>query len=41
VKVRISPEKWFGVTYPEDKQTVRNKLKKLIQAGIYPVKLWK
>jgi NDP-sugar pyrophosphorylase family protein len=40
VKVRISPEKWFGVTYPEDKQTVRNRLKALIQAGVYPEKLW-
>jgi hypothetical protein len=40
VNVRISPEKWFGVTYPEDKQTVRDRLKALIQTGIYPEKLW-
>ncbi|QHT67426.1 nucleotidyltransferase [Rhodocytophaga rosea] len=40
VKVCISPEKWFGVTYPEDKQTVRSRLRELIDTGVYPEKLW-
>lgn len=40
VKVRISPEQWFGVTYPQDKQTVKEKLCELINAGVYPENLW-
>jgi len=38
---RIStPEKWFGVTYPQDKPLVISKLKELTDAGVYPVNLW-
>ncbi|MBZ4676242.1 MAG: nucleotidyltransferase [Anaerophaga sp.] len=32
--------KWFGVTYKEDKPIVRENLKKLIEKGDYPEKLW-
>ncbi len=41
VKVLRSDAKWFGVTYKEDKPLVIEKLAQLIQAGIYPAKLWK
>lgn len=33
-------DKWFGVTYREDKETVVNSLRKLIDAGVYPEKLF-
>ena len=32
---------WFGVTYKEDKALVSGKIKALVDAGVYPVKLWK
>ncbi len=32
--------KWFGVTYPEDKALVQQKINELIKSGIYPNKLW-
>ena len=31
---------WFGVTYPEDKEPVKNALNKLIEKGEYPGNLW-
>lgn len=31
---------WFGVTYKEDKEEVSGKIKALVDAGIYPRKLW-
>lgn len=40
VKVLETRDKWFGVTYKEDKETVVNAIKGLIQAGIYPEKLF-
>lgn len=33
-------DKWFGVTYKEDKQTVVECFKELIEQGIYPQKLF-
>lgn len=41
VKVLQSRDKWFGVTYKEDKPLVIKKLQELTEAGIYPPKLWK
>jgi UTP-glucose-1-phosphate uridylyltransferase len=41
VKVLPTPEKWFGVTYREDRDMVMNSLKKLVDAGVYPDSLWK
>ena len=41
VKVLRSDDKWFGVTYKEDKPLVIEKLSQLIKAGVYPAKLWK
>ena len=40
VKVLEANSPWFGVTYKEDKPIVVNKIKALIEAGVYPEKLW-
>lgn len=40
VAVLKSSSKWFGVTYKEDKPIVVAKLNKLIEEGVYPLKLW-
>lgn len=39
-KVLEANSPWFGVTYQEDKPIVVNKIKKLIEQGEYPDKLW-
>lgn len=33
IKVLTSDDKWFGMTYPEDKPTVMNELRRKIEAG--------
>ncbi len=33
-------DKWFGVTYKEDKETVVNSFRELIAAGVYPERLY-
>ena len=40
VRVLTSNDKWFGVTYKEDKPVVVSKLNKLIEEGVYPADLW-
>lgn len=40
VKVLNSPEKWFGVTYKEDRPMVTGSIKKLKESGVYPERLW-
>jgi UTP-glucose-1-phosphate uridylyltransferase len=40
VKVLRSTDKWFGVTYKEDKPLVVAKIKELVEAGVYPQNLW-
>ena len=40
VKVLSSKDKWFGVTYKEDKPFVVDSIKKLKEAGVYPDRLW-
>ncbi|MDE6149238.1 MAG: nucleotidyltransferase [Ruminococcus sp.] len=35
-----SRDRWFGVTYAEDKATVCESISKLIENGVYPAKLW-
>ena len=40
VKVITSPASWFGVTYKEDKPIVVDKIKALINRGVYPENLW-
>ncbi len=39
VTVLETKDKWFGVTYKEDKENVVNSFKELITAGVYPEKL--
>ena len=40
-KVFESRDKWFGVTYKEDKKATEKSIKQLITKGLYPEKLWK
>lgn len=40
VEVLDTTSKWFGVTYPEDRPEVVAKLKSLMDAGVYPEKLF-
>ena len=40
VKVLETPDRWFGVTYKEDKETVQEAFARLIRDGIYKAKLW-
>jgi len=40
VKVLRSTDRWFGVTYKEDKPLVVGKIKELTMDGLYPVNLW-
>ncbi len=41
-RVRILPtqERWFGVTYPEDRPAFRRAVLGLVEAGVYPRDLW-
>ena len=41
VKVLTTNDKWFGVTYKEDKESVVNSFKALIDAGVYQSPLYK
>ncbi|MBO5382119.1 MAG: nucleotidyltransferase [Bacteroides sp.] len=40
VEVLDTTSKWFGVTYPEDRPSVVEKIKDLVAAGVYPEKLF-
>lgn len=40
VKVLKSHDKWFGVTYKEDKEFVVMSIKNLVEQGVYPQKLF-
>ncbi len=40
VKVLNSSDKWFGITYQEDKPKVKAFFKELAEKGTYPEKLW-
>lgn len=40
VKILHSADKWYGVTYREDKPIVVNAIKEKINDGIYPENLW-
>ena len=41
VKVYATSAAWYGVTYSEDKEGVKNALRALMDGGEYPHKLWK
>jgi len=40
VKVLTSADKWYGVTYHEDKETVVSAIASMTAAGLYPDDLW-
>lgn len=40
VTVLPSPDRWYGVTYPDDKKQVTAALQGLKDRGLYPQKLW-
>jgi len=40
VKVLSSRDRWFGVTYKEDKEAVVASIRALVDAGVYPEKLF-
>lgn len=40
IKFFTSTEKWFGMTYPEDRQEVKDEIAKKIKESYYPQKLW-
>ena len=40
VKVLRSPDKWYGMTYQEDKAAVQAALAGLKKEGVYPEILW-
>ena len=40
VTVLESEDKWYGVTYKEDKPVVVAAIQSLKDAGLYPEKLW-
>ena len=40
VRVLSSSDRWFGVTYKEDKENVKKSIQDLKNKGIYPERLW-
>lgn len=40
MKILETGEKWFGVTYKEDKPEVASNIRRLVDSGVYPKKLW-
>ncbi|MBZ9685297.1 nucleotidyltransferase [Clostridium estertheticum] len=40
VKVLTSSEQWYGVTYKEDKPTIKAAIMQLVNKGVYPINLW-
>lgn len=40
IKFFTSTERWFGMTYPEDRDVVKNEISKKISDGYYPEKIW-
>ena len=40
VTVLTSKDKWYGVTYKEDKPVVVEAMKKMMEIGVYPKHLW-
>ncbi len=41
VAVQPTDDRWYGVTYPEDRDPVANAIRNLVKAGKYPLSLWK
>ena len=40
IKILMTNEKWFGVTYREDKPSVVESITKMINKGVYPAKIY-
>jgi UTP-glucose-1-phosphate uridylyltransferase len=40
VRILHCNEKWFGMTYKEDRETVVKSIRELVKVGVYPEKLW-
>lgn len=40
VYIDVTRENWFGVTYKEDSEVVKNKIKNLVEKNTYPYLLW-
>ena len=40
IKVLMSNDRWFGVTYREDKPFVVDSIRKMIRQGVYPVRIY-
>ncbi len=40
VKVLATNERWFGITYQQDKPRVKQAIRDLIRRGVYPENLW-
>ena len=40
VTVLPTDERWYGVTYHEDKDSVVSALRSMLESGKYPLKLW-
>lgn len=40
VRILKTPDKWYGVTYREDKSAVVEAIRAMRKQGIYPTKLW-
>jgi len=40
VKVLRTPDKWYGITYKEDKERVVKAIAELKKEGVYPERLW-
>ena len=40
IKILMSNERWFGVTYREDKPFVIESIKNMIRKGIYPARIY-
>jgi hypothetical protein len=40
IQILMSNERWFGVTYREDKPFVVENIKKMIRKGIYPARIY-
>jgi hypothetical protein len=36
-----SADRWYGVTYKEDREQVVNAMQSLKDSGLYPDKLWR
>ena len=36
VEVLVAEDKWYGMTYKEDKEIVATSIRKLVDAGLYP-----